>query len=64
MVEVSTPDCHGLSVKDILLAHTMENIAVEVSNSAITSVCDSPRVSTAQLLGNWNSNYSKTEELI
>ncbi|CAD8157330.1 unnamed protein product [Paramecium octaurelia] len=62
-VEMTTQDCRGISVKDILLAYTMESIANDVENQTVENVCDTIKVSTNQLLNNWNSNFTKTEEL-
>lgn len=63
-VEITTIDCGGVSVKDILLAFTMESIAMEVSNISVLTVCDGPKVMDTQIITNWNSNFSKTEEML
>ncbi|CAD8162351.1 unnamed protein product [Paramecium octaurelia] len=63
-VEITTNDCSGISVKDILLAFTMDQLAMEIKNTQITSVCDSPKVVDSQILNAWNQNFSKTEEIL
>ncbi|CAD8108181.1 unnamed protein product [Paramecium primaurelia] len=63
-VEMTTPECSGVSVKDILLAYAMEQLSNEVSTTQITTVCDGPKVVDTQILQNWNSNFSKTEEML
>lgn len=63
-VEITTPDCDGVSVKDILLAFTMDTIAVEVSNTSVLTVCDGPKIMDTQIINNWNSNFLKTEEML
>lgn len=61
---MTTPDCKGITVKDLLLAYTMESIANDVENSIIENVCDTTKVPTLKLLNNWNSNFTKTEEYV
>lgn len=61
---MTTPDCKGISVKDLLLAYTMESIANDVENSIIENVCETTKVPTLKLLNNWNSNFTKTEEYV
>lgn len=61
---MTTPDCKGITVKDLLLAYTMESIANDVENSIIENVCETTKVPTLKLLNNWNSNFTKTEEYV
>lgn len=61
---MTTPDCKGITVKDLLLAYTMESIANDVENSIIENVCETTKVPTLKLLNNWNSNFTKTEECV
>ncbi|CAD8207085.1 unnamed protein product [Paramecium pentaurelia] len=42
----------------------MEQLSNEVSTTQITTVCDGPKVVDTQILQNWNSNFSKTEEML
>ncbi|CAD8116218.1 unnamed protein product [Paramecium sonneborni] len=63
-VEISTKDCAGVSVKDILLAYTMDQLARDITNTQIISVCDSPKIVDSQILNAWNQNFSKTEEIL
>lgn len=44
---MTTPDCKGVTMKDVLLAYTMENIATEVSKTTIDTVCDKTKFSTS-----------------
>jgi 4a-hydroxytetrahydrobiopterin dehydratase len=61
---MTTPDCKGVTVKDLLLAYTMESVAKDVENKSVDSVCETTKVRVSQLLNEWNSNYTKTEEII
>lgn len=61
---MTTPDCKGITVKDLLLAYTMESIANDVENSIIENVCETTKVPTLKLLNNWNSNFTRTEDYV
>ncbi|CAK89104.1 unnamed protein product (macronuclear) [Paramecium tetraurelia] len=65
IVEITTPSV-GLTIKDILLAYTMDNISNDILNEDIQFICQQSKLTSQSttLLNWWNKNYSKYEEEI
>ncbi|CAK86355.1 unnamed protein product (macronuclear) [Paramecium tetraurelia] len=63
IVEITTPEV-GLTIKDILLAYTMDNISDDIRNEDIQFISQQSKLTTQSttLLNSWNKNYSKFEE--
>ncbi|CAK61685.1 unnamed protein product (macronuclear) [Paramecium tetraurelia] len=63
-VEITTQDVSGISIKDVLLAHLMESAYKDVNESNVESIAEICKVSSPQLLQNWNANYSQYQEIM
>ncbi|CAD8098050.1 unnamed protein product [Paramecium sonneborni] len=65
IVEITTPQV-GLTLKDILLAYTMDNISEDILNDDIQYISQQSKLTSQSttLLNCWNKNYSRYEEEI
>ncbi|CAD8182920.1 unnamed protein product [Paramecium pentaurelia] len=62
-VEMTTPDCQGITIKDLFLAYTMDKIANNIQSQPVENVCDIIKIQSNHLLNTWNSNYNRQEEV-
>ncbi|CAD8128174.1 unnamed protein product [Paramecium sonneborni] len=62
-MQLMSPEVQGVTFKDVILAHSAEQIAQVIENKPKNSIFDNCDIHVENLISSWNNNYQRFQGL-